>query len=108
MKRYLIHVSTNWCGMDQKYPALAESEQDLWDVAEELAYENFANFGLWEDIAEEHGYNPSEMTDEEWDILQSSVDDSDYYSSYVEEFDGTEEEWNLYAKDGIYGPKGLI
>ena len=48
------------------------------------------------------------MTDEEWDILQSSVDDSDYYSSYVEEFDGTEEEWNLYAKDGIYGPKGLI
>lgn len=108
MKRYLIHVSTSWCGMDQTYPALAESEQDLWDVAEELAYENFANFGLWEDIAEEYGYNPSEMTDEEWDILQSSVDDSGYYSSYVEEFDGTEEEWNLYAKDGIYGPKGLI
>lgn len=104
MKRYLIHVSTNWCGMDQTYPAVAESEADLWDLAEELAYDNFTSFGLWDDIAEEHGYDPSEMTDEEWNEFQSSVDDTDYYSSYVEEFEGDEEEWNELVTDsgGIY------
>lgn len=105
LRRFLIHVSTNWCGMDQDYPAIAEHESDLWDLAEELAYENFTNFGLWDDIAEEHGYSPSEMTDEEWDNLQSSVDDTDYYSSYVEEFEGDDNEWNDLVHDAgqVYG-----
>lgn len=91
--------------MDRDYPALAESESDLWGLAEELAYKNFTDFGLWEDIAEEHGYDPSEMTDEEWDTLQSSVDNSDYYSSHIEEFIGDEEEWNdlIHDAGSVYG-----
>lgn len=106
LKRFIIHVSTNWCGMDQEYPALAEREIDLWDLAEELAYQNFTNFGLWEDIAEEHGYDTSEMTDEDWDELQSSVDDCEYYSSHVEEFTGDEEEWNnlVHNAGQVYKP----
>lgn len=28
-KRFIIHVTTNWCGMDQEYPAIAESESAL-------------------------------------------------------------------------------
>ena len=30
MKRFLIHVSTNWCGMDNTFRAMAESEYDLY------------------------------------------------------------------------------
>ncbi len=41
MNRYLIHVSTNWCGMDDTFRATANSEEELWDIAEELAYDVF-------------------------------------------------------------------
>lgn len=108
LKRFLITATTNWCGMDQEYAALAEHESDLYDIAEQLAYDNFLSYGLWEDIAEEKGYDPSEMTDEDWDELQSSTDESDYYRCYIDEFDGTEEEWNDYAKNGVYDPKSYV
>lgn len=105
-KRFIIHVTTNWCGMDQEYPAIAESESALWDLAEELAYANFTDFGLWEDIAEEHGYDTSEMSNLDWEILQSDVDESEYYSSYIEEFTGDEQEWNDLVHDAgqVYKP----
>lgn len=41
MKRFLIHVSTHWCGEEDTFRAVAESESDLWDLAEQLAYDNF-------------------------------------------------------------------
>lgn len=53
MKRFLIHVSTYWCGMDNTFRAVAESEMDLWDLAEQLAYDNFQSYGCEADIAEE-------------------------------------------------------
>ena len=31
MKRFLIHVSTHWCGGEDTFRAVAESESDLWD-----------------------------------------------------------------------------
>lgn len=106
LKRYLIHVTTNWCGMDQTYPAVAKDKSDLWDLAEELAYGNFTNFGLWDDIAEEYGYDTNEMSDLDWEILQSEVDESEYYSSYIEEFEGDDEEWNDLVQDAgeVYKP----
>lgn len=58
MKRFLIHVSTYWCGMDATFRAVAESEMDLWDLAEQLAYDNFQSYGCESDIAEEEGYDP--------------------------------------------------
>lgn len=55
MKRFLIHVDTNWCGEEDTFRAVAESEIELWDIAEQLAYDNFYSFGHDQDIAEEEG-----------------------------------------------------
>lgn len=57
MKRFLIHVSTYWCGMDDTFRAVAESEMELWDLAEQLAYDNFQSYSCENDIAEEEGYD---------------------------------------------------
>lgn len=53
MKRFLIHVSTHWCGEEDTFRAVAESESDLWDLAEQLAYDNFYSYGHDQDIAKE-------------------------------------------------------
>lgn len=58
MKRFLIHVSTYWCGMDNTFRAEAESELELYEIAEQLAYDNFQSYGCEADIAEEEGYDP--------------------------------------------------
>lgn len=63
MKRFLIHVSTHWCGEEDTFRAVAESESDLWDLAEQLAYDNFYSYGHDQDIAEEEGYDPDEIFD---------------------------------------------
>lgn len=69
MKRFLIHVSTYWCGMDNTFRAEAESELELYEIAEQLAYDNFQSYGCEADIAEEEGYDPDEMEDSDWDKL---------------------------------------
>lgn len=102
MKRFLIHVSTNWCGMDDTYRAEAESEMELWDVAEQLAYNNFQSYDCDLYVAEDNGYDPDEMSDEDWDKLWENIDESAYYSSYIEEFEGDEGEWEDYGGE-IYG-----
>ena len=55
MKRFLIHVSTYWCGMDNTFRAEAESELELDEIADQLAYDNFQSYGCEADIAEEEG-----------------------------------------------------
>ena len=45
LKRFLIHCSTAWCGMDDTFRAVAEKEEDLWELADQLAYENFMSYG---------------------------------------------------------------
>lgn len=100
--RFLIHVSTNWCGMDQTYRAEADSEMELWDIAEQLAYENFQDYSCDDYIAEEYGYDSEDMTEEDWDELWSQTEECDYYSSHIEEFDGDDKEWEEYGGE-IYG-----
>lgn len=34
MKRFLIHVSTYWCGMDDTFRAVAESEMAIYPLAD--------------------------------------------------------------------------
>lgn len=85
MKRFLIHVDTNWCGEEDTFRAVAESEIELWDIAEQLAYDNFYSFG----------HDPDEMTDEDWDEMWSRIDETAYYSFSIEE-------WNEYSGE-IYG-----
>ena len=102
MKRFLIHVDTNWCGEEDTFRAVAESEIELWDIAEQLAYDNFYSFGHDQDIAEEEGYDPDEMEDSDWDKLWETVDESQYYNFTIEEFEGDDEEWEEYGGE-IYG-----
>lgn len=102
MNRYLIHVSTNWCGMDNVFRAIAESEDDLHDIAQELAYDNFESYNLWEEIAREEGYDLDEMTEADWDRLYEEIDDSNYYDYKIEEFNGDDEEWDRYIGE-VYG-----
>ena len=102
MNRYLIHVSTNWCGMDDTFRATANSEEELWDIAEELAYDNFESYDLWEEVAKEEGYEPDEMSEDDWDNLYNTVDETNYYSFLIEEFTGNDEEWEEYTGP-IYG-----
>lgn len=90
MKRFLIHVDTNWCGEEDTFRAVAESEIELWDIAEQLAYDNFYSFGHDQDIAEEEGYDPDEMTDEDWDEMWSRIDETAYYSFSIEECEDDE------------------
>lgn len=97
MKRFLIHVSTYWCGMDNTFRAMAESELDLYDIAQDLAYDNFQSYGCEADIAEEEGYDPDEMEDSDWDKLWETVDESQYYNFTIEEFEGDDEEWEEYG-----------
>lgn len=85
MKRFLIHVSTYWCGMDSTFRAVAESEIELWDLAEQLAYDNFQSYGCESDIAEE-----------DWDELWSRVDETAYYDFTIEECED-DDEWNEYS-----------
>ena len=40
---------------------------DLWDLAEQLAYDNFQSYSCENDIAEEEGYDPDEMEESDWD-----------------------------------------
>lgn len=97
MNRYLIHVSTNWCRMDDTFRAIADNEESLYDLAEQLAYDNFESYNLWEEIAREEGYEPEEMSEEDWDRLYEEIDESNYYGYSIEEFNGDDEEWDGYT-----------
>lgn len=102
MKRFLIHVSTSWCGMDDTFRAEAESEMELDDIAEQLAYDNFQSYDTDLEVAIDNGYDPDEMSDGDWDNLWDNIDESSYYSHYIEEFTGDEHEWEEIGGD-IYG-----
>lgn len=56
--------------MDNTFRAVAESEMDLWDLAEQLAYDNFQSYSCENDIAEEEGYDPDEMEESDWDGVE--------------------------------------
>lgn len=104
MKRFLIHVSTSWCGMDDTFRAMAENDYELDEIANQLAYENFQFYDCENDIAEEFGYDPDDMEDEDWDKLWEQTSEGDYYHYTIEEFEGDDEDilsrsWNRYFYD---------
>ena len=102
MKRFLIHVSTSWCGMDDTFRAMAENDYELDEIADQLAYENFQFYDCENDIAKEFGYDPDDMEDEDWDKLWEQTSEGDYYHYTIEEFEGDDEEWDEYDGE-IYG-----
>lgn len=96
MRRFIINVTTHWCGMNQDYAAYAEKESDLWELAAELAEDNYESYNLDNDVAESNGYNPEEMTDGDWDRLWEDVDRNDYFDYYIGEFNGSDKDWEMY------------
>ena len=98
MKRFLLNVGTEWCGENNTYAAYAESKDELYDLLDELAYENFSSFGGFEKVLEQlypnvkEGEYTEEMYNEAADV------EPEYYHGYIEEWDETrsEEEWNEY------------
>ena len=107
MKRWLINVETNWCGMDNTYSAYAESEIDLYETAHQVAYENFDSFDCFNYILEElfpeveDGKYTEEMQEAAGEI------EGDYYSYYIQPWDESrkEEEWNWY--DCVYDGRDI-
>lgn len=98
LKRFLIHCSTAWCGMDDTYRAVAEKEEDLWEIADQLAYENFESYGGTDLILED--YDTEDMTEDEIETILEDVDESDYYYASIEECED-DEEWNSYMGEII-------
>lgn len=112
MKRFLIHVSTNWCGMDDTFRAVADNKFSLYDIGEQLAYDNFDSYGCYTLIAEEWGYDPDEMEEADWDELWEKTEEADYYSFYIEEFEGDEKNGKITVeksteKTKFYNRMGL-
>lgn len=96
MKRFVIEVSTNWCGEDNKYGAYAENEDELYEIADELAYENFSDFGGFDAVLEDMYPNVEEENYTEEMIDDAMLVENEYYSSFVYEWDESnpEEEWH--------------
>ena len=99
MKRYLVHVSTAWCGMDNSYALETDSEIDeLLDDIQTVAYDNFQSFGCDEYVMEElfPGISSEDYTDEMLDAYNDA--ESEYYFFNIEDFEGSDEEFNEYEK----------
>jgi len=96
--KYIIHVETAWCGEYNDYAAIAEDEIDLLNLAEELSYNNFADFSGFEqvlsDLFAEQLEEGEDYTDEMISIAENQ--EYDYYSSSISLFEGTDEEWEDY------------
>ena len=99
LKRFLIHCSTAWCGMNDTFRVVAEKEEDLWELADQLAYENFNSYGGTDLILEDY-YDTEDMSEDEIETILEDVDESAYYYSSIEECED-DEEWNSYKGEII-------
>lgn len=87
MNKYIITVNTTWCGTEESFSAVANTEDELQFVAEELAYENFIQSGGRDLLLNDLFPNEEELTDEmleaayiassecyEWNIVEYNPD----------------------------------
>ena len=107
MNKYIIHCITAWCGVYEDYSALAESESELDDIAQNLAYSLFIENDGWVDVAEECGYDTDTMTEEDWDKLYETTDEAMYYRYEIELVDEDDKEALEFWKECnlVYSPK---
>lgn len=99
-KRFIIHCTTDWCGMDNDYPALADTEGYLYEFADDLAIDNILKYIDKFEIAEEEDIYEDDYDNYD-DYLEAvdNVDISKYVRSTIEPFTGTDEEWNELVKE---------
>lgn len=98
-KKFIIIVSTNWCGEDNNFSAIADDESELWNLADELAYNNFSDFGGVNAIAEEL-FGTDDPTDEQLEEIYKV--ETEYYSSEIEEWD-EEQHGEFESYELVYG-----
>jgi len=98
MKKFIINCDTHWCGTDNSFRALAESKEDLDDLAFELAYDNFCSYCDTSDILEDLGYDIDDLSDEEIDDILEHTDESMYYYCSIDECNDNEE-WDSFGED---------
>lgn len=92
MKKFIIEVTTNWCGEGNQYGAYAKCQEDIEDIAQMTAWENFIGFSGIEGILEELF---PEVEDEEYtDEQRSEAEEreSEYFSYTIREVDGKDDE----------------
>ena len=97
MKRFLITVYTNWVGTEENYTAIVEHENDLYDLVDNLAYDNFIESNGFEYLLEELFPEAEEFTEEMKKEAEAVL--HEYYYSNIEEWDeeySDEDDWNLY------------
>lgn len=98
-KKYLVTCSTNWCGMDREFRAIASSDLNdiLIDSAELAAYENAYSFDLINDYILPELFpevEDGEYTEEQ--IQYAEDHDYEYFGFSIDEWGGPEEEWSWY------------
>lgn len=85
MKKFIITVNIDWCGVSESYGAIAVTEEKLLDIVDDLAYENFLEFdGL--NLVLSELYPEAEEYTSEMEEHASDVS-ADYYTGSIEEYD---------------------
>lgn len=90
-KRFLITTDTNWCGMKEEYGAYATCTEDLENLVQMTAYDNYSSYGCDEYLLDEYFLDREETTDEMLEYI--SEIEHEYYTSDIEEYTGDDEDW---------------
>lgn len=94
MKKWIITVSTDWCGMENIYKIEAESETELEELADQIAIDNWESYSCLDLVAEELDYDTDNLSAEDWDKVWDEANQNPSWHYTIEEFTGTEEEWD--------------
>lgn len=106
-KKFIIDVSTNWCGEENSYAAYAESIYELDSIGACLAYDNFAEFEGFEAVKAELFPEIEENYTDEQEIEAAEVE-ADYYSYTIREVE-TEDEISEFAYlDLVYDREHIV
>ena len=99
-KKFLITVETSWADSKEVYSAIAEEEDELWELGEELSYSNFIESGGDESILiEMYPNNEGEYSEEELDLAYEEYGNNYWFiieeideenSEQLEKFDNSE------------------
>lgn len=117
MKKVIITVDTNWCGMKQEYASILpddyETNEEVQSFLQSLAYDNFENYGCSEYVLEDmfdYDYDLEEETGDGYTVDQydeAAKGESDYYDWSVDEINEDDEdeleEWKTYPYEKYAG-----
>jgi len=90
-KRFLITTDADWCGMDEEYGAYALCKEDLYDLAQMTAYDNYFSYGGDALLLDEYFPDREETTDEMLDYIAEISEE--YYNYSIEDFTEDDEYW---------------